>query len=221
MPDRCGFYFDGFNIYHGVDSLGQSYLKWFDPRALAQRIAKDRGWIVTETVYCTALNRRLARPDQRQRHQSFVSALKHRGITVKLGAYARSERKCMADCRQIYQGEEEKQSDTNLALAPIEGLLDDRVDHVAIVSGDSDQVPTLKFLQERFPNAHRLVVFPPNRDRVRALSDLSSLPARTITGEDLDICLLDPVVRDLNGNFVRRPREYDPPSWWVPPGNRP
>ena len=210
MPDRCGVYIDGFNLYHGVDSLSQPHLKWLDPAALARRIVAQYKWNVERIVHCTALDRQLARTGQRDRHRAYVAALRLTGVEVQEGKYAATSRKCRANCGEIYQGEEEKQSDTNLALAPIADLLDRAVDHVVLITGDSDQAPTLDFIGKRFPDALKLVAFPPNRGRTKILTDKADF-TRRISHQDISECLFDARVEGPSGGYVRRPTAYDPP----------
>lgn len=52
---RTACYIDGFNLYHAVDDLGDSSLKWTNLASLARSYLRDGDELV-RTVFFTALN---------------------------------------------------------------------------------------------------------------------------------------------------------------------
>lgn len=209
-------------MYHGLNALGHAHLKWLDIKALGNRIVSEQGHRLSRVIFCTAPPRReFADAGRRNRHANYKSALQISGVIVREGTYAKGDYYCKGTCGDKFQLPEEKQSDTNLTLSVIEDLADGLVDHVYIVTGDTDQVPTLKHVQSRYPNAYRGVIFPPMRGGSSALASLATdANSRGISFDDLEWCLFPPVVGLGSQKFSRCPTEYQLPPGWMHPSKR-
>ncbi|MEE2567353.1 NYN domain-containing protein [Hyphobacterium marinum] len=212
LPNRAGFYVDGFNVHGGLDEFGAPHLKWLNLRLLCQKLAGENGHMVERVVYCTARPRHFANAARIHRWGEYKSALEIVGCEPVLGTFALADINCRAKCRETFQKAEEKQSDVNLAIMPIEDLFDQRIDHVYLVTGDSDQIPTLRHIATRYPDCERIVVFPPNRGGSSALAQ-AAIKIRHLSREDIASCLFPEVVR-LPGDrrYATRPHEYAPPG---------
>ena len=44
---RVSVYIDGFNLYHALDDLGESHLKWLDLWALSQTLVRKNEAVTT------------------------------------------------------------------------------------------------------------------------------------------------------------------------------
>lgn len=88
---RIGAYIDGFNLYYGGKSHFPSSAgwKWLDLRALVSRYTGWHGSHVERVVYCTARVNDPEDPDQIQRQEIYLSALKAHGAVdlVEEGYY--------------------------------------------------------------------------------------------------------------------------------------
>lgn len=171
MMTRFGCYIDGFNLYHALDGLDDEAVKWLDLRALAAHYLPENA-VLERVVYCTAKNSKHRSSDGKIRHAAYCDALSARGVDVVLGSFAQSPKQCR-ECGEVFQTEEEKQSDLNVALQAIGDVIDGKVDGVCIVSADTDQLAHLRFLRDRFPDVRRHILFPPGRSKSKALADLS------------------------------------------------
>lgn len=60
------------------------------------------------------------------------------------------------------QDTEEKKTDVNISIRMVEDCVMDATDIVALVSADSDLVPTIELIQRLFPEVVTKVYFPPS-----------------------------------------------------------
>lgn len=204
---RAAFYLDGFNIYHSLDDLNRPHLKWLDWRALASRLVPSRDEIVCRIVYCSA--QRTDKPDRLIRHRRYVSALEATGVVCKMGNFLTEKRICRS-CGADWDAPVEKQSDVNLALALVQDGFDDVFDHAYLVTADTDQVPAVAVIKERFPMKKVTSVVVTGRRHNNALLTACGNSKRTITVADLEACLLPKLINGASA--VLRPPEYDPPN---------
>jgi len=79
------------------------------------------------------------------------------------GHYSDKFMRCQATCKEQFVVPEEKCTDINLALAIIADCMEGNVDVITLITADSDQVSTIKFVLEKFPKVKIKVYFPPNR----------------------------------------------------------
>lgn len=154
-------YIDGFNLYHGLRSKGWRRYYWLDLWALAERFLK-RGQTLVEVVYCTTLIKN--DPPGQQRQLTFIDALKaHRpGLKVVYGHYLAKPMQCF-NCGNTYIRHEEKMTDVNVACHLLTDAMDNRFDVALVVSGDSDLVPPVTTVRQRWPQKRLIAIFPPNR----------------------------------------------------------
>jgi uncharacterized LabA/DUF88 family protein len=197
-------YIDGFNLYHGLRSKGWRKYYWLDLWGLAERFLKP-GQTLVEVVYCTTLIK--DDPPGQQRQLTFIDALKaHRpGIKVVYGHYLAKDMTCF-NCGNTYQRHEEKMTDVNITCHMLTDAMDCRFDVALMLSGDSDLVPPVRTVRERWPRKRVVAVFPPNR-KSDALK--RACHGHTWVGEEkLRQSQLPVVVRTAAGVEFRRPTEW-------------
>jgi uncharacterized LabA/DUF88 family protein len=103
---------------------------------------------------------------KRSKQSAFLSAnklLNGDKFLTYLGHYTNKEVQCFAECKQTFSVPEEKCTDVSLALNILIDCVDDIVDTLVVVTADSDQVPTIKMIKDKFPNKKVKVYFPPCR----------------------------------------------------------
>ncbi len=197
-------YIDGFNLYHGLRSKGWRRYYWLDLWALAERFLKP-GQTLVEVVYCTTLIK--GDPDGQQRQLTFIDALKaHRpGIKVVYGHYLAKDQRCF-NCGNTYTRHEEKMTDVNIACHMLTDAMDCRFDVAFVLSGDSDLVPPVRTVRERWPAKRVLALFPPDRksDALRRAAN----GQKWISEADLRQSQLPGVVQLADGKSAARPAEW-------------
>jgi uncharacterized LabA/DUF88 family protein len=126
----------------------------------------------------------------------------------------------LKSCRHKWDSHREKETDINLALSLYADAARDIFDVAFLVTADTDQAATLKFLKQSCPQKRVIVVVPPGRTPSKHLRDLSSATIN-LTVDHLDQCALPALVEKAGARTVIRPFEYAPPTGWVQPDDRP
>jgi uncharacterized LabA/DUF88 family protein len=214
---RAGIYVDGFNLYHALADLKQPYLKWLGLGRLANRLARAQGHQVERIVFCTAFFP--GDEQKRKRHEVYNDAQRAERVDVLLGHTTREPMHCKV-CTARWDAPREKETDINVALSIFRDAAAGLVDVVYLVSADTDQAATLRFLRAGFPAIRRVVVTPPGREKSKHLRDLAD-ENRHLTVNDIDMCVMPAMVTPPNGRLITRPPDYEPPAGWVHPDNRP
>lgn len=78
------------------------------------------------------------------------------------GHFLSKKKRCRA-CDHKWIQAEEKKTDVNIAVRLLDDAYDDRFDAAIVISGDSDLVPPIESIRNRFPEKRLLVAFPPKR----------------------------------------------------------
>jgi uncharacterized LabA/DUF88 family protein len=197
-------YIDGFNLYHGIRSKGWKRYYWLDLWALAERFLKP-GQSLVEVAYCTTLIK--DDPTGQQRQLDFIDALKatRPGISVAYGHYLAKPMECYS-CGNQYTRHEEKMTDVNIACRMLTDAMDGRMDVALLVSGDSDLVPPVRIIRNRWPRKRIIAVFPPNR--VSEALRKACHGSTTIGQEKLRHSILPDQVVVHPGRTVSRPVDW-------------
>ena len=216
---RGAVYVDGFNLYHAIDDLKKPYLKWLNLWRLSELIARGHAQTITKVVYGTAYFP--GDHGKKVRHTFYVEALKLVDVEVKLGHVIKEPMKCPdKNCAYRWDANREKETDINIALSLFDDAYQDIFDVAFLVTADTDQVATLKFMKMRFPTKKVIVVWPPDRQPSKHLLDWTDGKV-SLTEDHLDQCVLPDIVFKDDHKSIVRPYEYDPPEGWVHPDKRP
>jgi uncharacterized LabA/DUF88 family protein len=197
-------YIDGFNLYHGLRSKGWKRYYWLDVWALAERFLKP-GQTLVEVAYFTTLIK--GDPTGQQLQLDFISALQatRPGIHVAYGHYLAKPMECFA-CGNQYTRHEEKMTDVNIACRMLTDAMDDRFDAALLMSGDSDLVPPVRVIRNRWPAKRVIAVFPPAR--VSSALKSACHGFTSIGQEKLRQSLLPQQVEIHPGRTVNRPADW-------------
>ncbi len=212
MTKVIGF-IDGFNLYHAImqtDKNGnQPYAKyrWLDYRKLIEGFLEESD--VLEDVYYFSAHVSWDSPagkEKRERHQTFITAQKDRGVKVILGRFRPVWKTCMAACKKPYQTYEEKRTDVNIAVTMLKLAFLDQYQKAILISGDSDMIPALEAVKEVRPLTKIMTVIPIER-KGTALSNASHL-VRHMKESHLKKCLLPYEIALKNGVIVNCPLNW-------------
>ena len=162
---RVTVYVDGFNFYYGLRTqkrLDNKWLKsyWIDlVKLFEQFLGEDQ--TLEKVVYFTAspLNK-----DKSVRQSAFLNANKlinGNRFEVVRGKYLEKTIKC-PKCHYTIIRPEEKKTDVNISIRMIADCVQDKTDIVVLVSGDSDLVPPIEFIQKNYSSKKVRVYFPPS-----------------------------------------------------------
>ena len=156
---RVACYIDGFNLYHAIDALGDHLLKWIDLRSLAQSYLGADDELI-RTVFFTAVN--TWDQAKRQRHVNYIKALEATGVDVVRSRFDRVQKHCFQQGR-FCPIREEKQTDVAIAIEILSDCYERGIQRVLLITADSDQVPLVRQVRQRFPETIVFMVAPPKR----------------------------------------------------------
>lgn len=206
-------YIDGFNLYHAISDLGEAHLKWLDLVKLGNLIIPGKTETLVQVTYCTAFYP--GDSTKRWRHEQYLNALHVTGVVTLMGHYIHEPRDCHK-CGHEWEKPTEKQTDINVALSLFNDARLDVFDTAYLVTADSDQGATAKFLATNFPQKKLVTVAPPNRNFSTSIL-ANAIDKITLNKTHIERCLFGNVVFKEGMRAGRRPREYDPPAGWKAP----
>lgn len=216
MKIRSAFYVDGFNLYHSIADMGDPFLKWLNLRDLALAMIPKQTEALVRVVFCTAYYPGDER--KRWRHGEYNKALQSVGVHCEFGHYVHEPVRCI-ECNTQRSKPSEKQTDINLALSVYHDAATDVFDKAYLITADSDQAATARFLATHFPKKQLIAVAPPGRNFSQNILKFAHGKMQ-ITPEVMERCLFPQIVLGDGKPSARRPREYDPPAGWVHPKDR-
>ena len=158
--DNVIFFVDGFNLYHSLDSNPNLHkYKWLNITKLTKLFLKKNEHI-SDIYYFTALA--TWAPNKVKRHKIYIKALELNNVKIVYGEFRRRTKKCPI-CKKQYVTYEEKQTDVNIAIHLFRLAIQDKYDKAFILSGDSDLIPSIKSVQNTFPQKSLGVIIPIGR----------------------------------------------------------
>lgn len=205
---RVVCFVDGFNLYHALHGLALPHLKWLDLRKLITTFIDPDIHDLTSVYYFSAFATWLPAPYAR--HQQFVAAIMHNGVTAVMGKFKQKPRACNR-CGASWMAHEEKETDVNIAVYILRGAHRDEYDELFVLTGDSDIGPALRMVRSDYPTKRIKVIATPGRRQSKELAAAAHTLA-AIKQIHLERSLLPPQVVDGAGLIVAtRPPEYKPP----------
>lgn len=202
-PIRVISYIDGFNLYFGLkESRYERYL-WLNLFRLSLELLKP-GQQLRRVNYFTS---RISSPeDKRKRQSNYLEALgTQANLVIFEGHYLDKPRECFG-CQRTWTDHEEKMTDVNIATQLLLDAFDDKFDTALILSADSDLVPPVRAIRQRFPAKRVIAAFPPSRFSIDLRNACHA--AFTIGRANLAASVFPDEVTKPDGYVLRRP-----PSW--------
>ena len=211
---------DGFNLYHAVHDLKEPRLKWCGTSALVRQfLLADEA--LAETRYYTANPIHLAKEVQ-NRHAAYVAAIQAQcdgQFTVQRGHFREKPVQINfnndgVSVRVRKKGaREEKETDVRIAVDMMDIAMRGQCDALALVSGDSDQIPAIERVLERFPQIQRFIILLPPGQKSEHLRQLAEkYPGRVrvsqIKRAHVENSRMPDEFTDSNGKTHRAPKEY-------------
>lgn len=207
MKTRTIVYVDGFNLYYGAIKGGTD--KWLNLDAYFSAIRRaDR---LERVYYFTALVEGPKAINQRAYLRALSTTPR---VSVVLGKFKLKDVDCRVigcchDGKRRFSVPAEKRTDVHIALQMLEDAYEDRADLFVVVSGDSDLVPAVHRVRNRFPDK-RVTVYVPARDPDRSAA--VELRSAANKHRDLPLVMLGrsqfpPTLQDGSGE-ITKPRDW-------------
>ncbi len=195
---RVAIYVDGFNLYHAIDALGIDKLKWLNLAALGNALLRPNERLVKVHYFTTVVNWNAEKKD---RHETYIRALQAKGVIVSEGVFKKSTRHC-TQSGNFCPFREEKQTDVAIGVNIISDAYEDVFDRILLITADTDQIPTIEMIINRFPCKTVTWVAPPKRmQQTREIGQLVEDRFELSQGM-IGTCRLPRVVTDSAGNIV-------------------
>jgi uncharacterized LabA/DUF88 family protein len=159
---RTNVYIDGFNFYYGA--VKDTPHKWLDFEKFIGFLRP--GDDILRIYYFTAL----VTGARRARQQTFLSALSTRPrMEIVLGKFLEKNvtcrvTTCASNGSKLFKMPEEKRTDVNIAVYMVDDAYQNACDHFVLISGDSDLVPAVQRIKQRFPRKS-ITVYVPSKGR--------------------------------------------------------
>lgn len=181
--ERVTVYVDGFNFYYGLRTqkrIDNKWLKsyWIDLVKLFEQFLGENQTL-EKVIYFTAspLNK-----DKSARQSAFLNANKlinGNRFEVVRGKYLEKTIKC-PKCHYTIIRPEEKKTDVNISIRMIADCVQDKTDTVVLVSGDSDLVPPIEFIQQNYSSKKIRVYFPPSISSSNLTSNMKAHKGKVV-----------------------------------------
>ncbi len=153
-------YVDGFNLYYGLRAARMLAYRWLNIRFLCEAILPPTHRLELVRYFTTMVK---GDPDKSSRQAVFIDALRTlSGIQFDFGHFLSKPVKCRS-CGCQWAKQEEKKTDVNIAVRLLEDAIDDKFDKALIISGDSDLVPAIEAIHNRYSDKQIVLASPPKR----------------------------------------------------------
>ena len=202
-PTRVHAYIDGFNLYYGLKQRNWRQYYWIDPYALIGELVGTSEKLESVKYFTARVN---GPEEKRHRQGRFLDAIHaSSACEVIYGKYNTKRKKCRS-CQSRYFKNEEKMTDTAIAVNFVADAFLGRFDKAILVGGDTDIVPAVEAVRQHFPEKIVQVWFPPARlnDEVGAVCNQSN----TINGEHLKAARMPPSIATQHGTIIDRPESW-------------
>ncbi|MCB1219287.1 MAG: NYN domain-containing protein [Planctomycetales bacterium] len=208
-------YVDGFNVYFGLKALmskrQRACYKWLDYWALGEGLVQSSPHAATgDKLVSVKYFSALVEDDRNKagKHAAYIEALKSRGVEVILGRYYTQIETCRnPSCSYTWRRGEEKQSDVAIGIHMLADAYKGMYQKAILVTGDSDQVPTIKAVRKAFPGRSVVLAYPPERSRNNDLESVLESGATMRFNKWLAQCQLPAAIK-VNGKLIRCPEEW-------------
>ena len=172
-PDaRVIAYVDGLNLHHGLVARGLKSQLWIDPSALVRALLRPGQRLECVNVFTSRLSGaraadspsiRPTRDHDRRCQTTYLEALvTQERVKLHYGHFLEKVRRCR-NCGTSWVIAEEKKTDVLIASQMLMDAADLACDQIMLISGDSDLVPPLHIIRDRFCAVRVTVAFPPGR----------------------------------------------------------
>jgi len=184
MSSRVSFLIDGFNLYHSLEDWEVESgicVKWLDLKSVCNSFlmtianSRDENLVIEGIYYFTARisHYQKGNPQRVAKQRIYMKAVEATGVEIVEGAFREKYPRCR-NCGRKYRTHEEKMTDVAIACKALELCHKDLTDIVVVITGDTDQIPPLNYINENFPQIRKVVVFPRGRvnNELRSYADI-------------------------------------------------
>ncbi|MEE8337779.1 MAG: NYN domain-containing protein [Dehalococcoidia bacterium] len=207
---RSIVYVDGYNFYYGMVKSHPD-AKWLDFQRYFELVRPDDD--IQQIFYFTAI----APEKQAARRQAvYFRALDSlEKVSLQVGRHKRKRVTCrVRDCTYTgsrrFSVQEEKETDVAIGVQIVADAYEHRAERFVIVSGDSDLLPAIRLIRDRFPEIEIIVYIPAEPNTPRSYANEmrnASHKHSTMPAEPLRRAQFPEVIQTSDG-IVERPASW-------------
>lgn len=206
---KVSVYIDGFNMYHAIRALGRSHLKWINYRKLSESFLRTHEQLFKVYLFTSLTT---LGEEKRLKNQAFLDASRAVGVDIVQARFAKTKKYCKKE-EKYCKFWVEKGNDVALAVQMLADAHAGATHRMILVTADTDQIPAVQYIQQRFPEIHLSLFIPPGRKNVaRDLGRLITIPPTEISAGRIEACLLPHEIIAANGEAIAMPTAYKKPS---------
>ena len=199
-------YIDGFNLFFGLRDSGLRRYYWLNPALLIQNLMKPGQTFAGVRYFSARISPNPGDPNKHQRQQAYLEAIQTLpGVEAIYGHYLSKPKQCRA-CGATWQHNEEKMTDVNIATRLLCDAMDNAFDIAMIVSADSDLVPPVSMVRQRYPQKRIIIASPPDRHSAKLAGAANA--CFTIGRKKLQDSQLPDQVTKPDGFILSRPATW-------------
>ena len=157
--EAVGVYIDGLNLFHALLKIDTDS-KYVDVFKLAESLIKPTQELKF-VKYFSAIQKHHSK--NAREYRAYVENMCNDDDVNVITAHFKNKTKKCPSCNATWTTQEEKETDVSIALALFEDAMDDAYDVAIIISGDSDLVPPVRRVRERFELKTVVIATPPKR----------------------------------------------------------
>lgn len=196
--NKLAVYIDGFNLYHAIDDLNKPRLKWLNLHALGKSLLRAGEELAKVQFFTTIVDWNI---HKKMHHTAYVNALEAKGVVVTPGNFKQISKHCSKN-NWMCPFREEKQTDVAIAVNLIGDAYTGVFTRAVLLTADTDQIPTLKWVLAHLPHISLTWLAPPGRmQQAREIGNLIT-DRSELTEGTLGTCRLPLTVTDKSGKYV-------------------
>ena len=138
------------------------------------------------------------------RHETYIRALKTTKVNIELGIFKEKGSKCYL-CHKPLKHFEEKETDVAIAAKMFELFHNEEVDHITLVTGDTDLRPAIKTCKVLY-NKEISVLFPYKRSNAAYKNHVAN--AIKIKGDRYEKHQFVRSITASSGKIINKPKSW-------------
>ena len=154
-------YIDGFNLFHALKEMHWKKYYWLDLACFSLKILSPMQTLVVVKYFTS---RSINDPQGQKRQNTYIEALETLAdrVVIQYGKFTSDDWGCSV-CGKLMKVHHEKQTDVNISVSLLTDAQEDRFDDAILITADSDQMGTVKYVTDTYPTKRVIVAFPPGR----------------------------------------------------------
>jgi uncharacterized LabA/DUF88 family protein len=206
---RFGAYVDGFNLYYALKRMQRRDLYWLNLESLMQVLVPAGSSLEFVNYYTSPSLETPSNRGIRGRQELYWKALRSEPkVRILLGKIVPRTMRCGAHCKSSFTKWQEKETDVKIGLDILKDSLTGTVDGIILITGDTDQIPTLKMLAESCPKVPRRLFLPPMTEHFpRELTSAATFVG-SLRESKLKECQFPDSICLADGRIITRPIKW-------------